>query len=605
MCVCALHRLRHFCCNGEGRALKQRVPRKCSPVLWGNISFDSWQTFIFQIYFPSRFYARKNGGIGATPDLWPVLCCQRQKHRKYRGFGFPRRKKHRYLGHILLRGFQKYARTPFIWWFFRGDKNAKTNCVATTTTRRKTKRKTNRKMRQQNTLPFSTLDKPISVFALQFPEASTEQCLEHAASKYVVRWLRPVVWQKPGYGAGRSAALSAFLNVDNLCGSHVPLDISVILDHCGPSLRTTRKNGSIREHQVTWWRCYNVSKTSCKFLAEDVTTYQECVGSNLKNMLQRIMRILQKIHDKKMPVPKRRTWKKINHCYNESGTYCKYLEENVATYQKRLANYLPEMLQRIKNVRAVAWRICYNVSWGFCKRYMTKKCQYQKDVLEKKSNHCYNESGTYCKYLEENVTTYQKRLANYLPEMLQRIKNVWAVAWRICYNVSWGFCKRYMTKKCQYQKDVLEKNKPLLQRIRNVLQVSWRKCCNVSKTSGKLLAGDVTTYQECVGSSLKNMLQRIMRILQKIHDKKMPVPKRRTWKKINHCYNESGTYCKYLEENVATYQKRLANYLPKMLLRIKNVWAVTWRICYNVSWGFCKRYMTKKTSTKKTYLKKN
>ena len=84
--VCALHRLRHFCCNGEGRALKQRVPRKCSPVLWGNISFDSWQTFIFQIYFPSRFYARKNGGIGATPDLWPVLCCQRQKHRKYRGF---------------------------------------------------------------------------------------------------------------------------------------------------------------------------------------------------------------------------------------------------------------------------------------------------------------------------------------------------------------------------------------------------------------------------------------------------------------------------------------------------------------------------------------
>ena len=34
---------------------------------------------------------------------------------------------------------------------------------------------------------------------------------------------------KPGYGAGRSAALSAFLNVDNLCGSHVPLDISVIL----------------------------------------------------------------------------------------------------------------------------------------------------------------------------------------------------------------------------------------------------------------------------------------------------------------------------------------------------------------------------------------
>ena len=276
VCVCALHRLRHFCCNGEGRALKQRVPRKCSPVSWGNISFDSWQTFIFQIYFPSRFYARKNGGIGATPDLWPVLCCQRQKHRKYRGFGFPRRKKHHYLGHILLRGFQKYAKTPFIWWFFRGDKNAKTNCVATTT-RRKTKRKTNRKMRQQNTLPFSTLDKPISVFALQFPETSTEQCLEQAASIYVVRWLQPVVWQKPGYGAGRSAALSAFLNVDNLCGSHVPLDISVILlwslwtklahhpqkrEHSGTSSYLMKMLQRVRNVlQITWPRCYNVSRT--------------------------------------------------------------------------------------------------------------------------------------------------------------------------------------------------------------------------------------------------------------------------------------------------------------------------------------------------------
>jgi hypothetical protein len=53
----------------------------------------------------------------------------------------------------LLRRFQKYAKTPFIWWFFQGDKNAKINCVAkATTTRRRTRRKTNTKMRQQNTL---------------------------------------------------------------------------------------------------------------------------------------------------------------------------------------------------------------------------------------------------------------------------------------------------------------------------------------------------------------------------------------------------------------------------------------------------------------------
>ena len=54
------------------------------------------------------------------------------------------------------------------------------------------------------------------------------------------------------------------------------------------------------------------------------------------------------------------------------------------------ASYLKKMLQRISNVLEVTWRRCYNVS------------------------------ATSCKLLEEDVTTYQERLANYLKKMLQR-----------------------------------------------------------------------------------------------------------------------------------------------------------------------------------------
>ena len=108
----------------------------------------------------------------------------------------------------------------------------------------------------------------------------------------------------------------------------------------------------------------------------------------------------------------------------------------------------------------------------------------------------------------------------------------------------------------------------MLQRIRNVLEVTWRRCYNVSGTSCKLLEEDVTTYQERLASCLKKMLQRIRNVLQV------------TWRR---CYNVSGTSCKLLEEDVTTYQERLASYLKKMLQRIRNVWLVTWRRCYNVS----------------------
>ena len=64
--------------------------------------------------------------------------------------------------------------------------------------------------------------------------------------------------------------------------------------------------------QVTWWRCDNVSGTSCKLLAEDFTTYQERLASYCT----------------------------CRRFYNISGTCWKSLEENVTTYQKHLASYL-------------------------------------------------------------------------------------------------------------------------------------------------------------------------------------------------------------------------------------------------------------------------
>ena len=134
--------------------------------------------------------------------------------------------------------------------------------------------------------------------------------------------------------------------------------------------------------QITWRRCYNVSGTNRKLLDEDVTTYQERLAG-------------------KLPV------------------------EDVTTYQERFASCLTKMLQRIRNILQVTWRRCYNVS------------------------------GTSCKLLDEDVTTYQERLASYLTKMLQCIRNVLQVAWRRCYNVAGN---RYWQRRPQDAPPAKKKN---------------------------------------------------------------------------------------------------------------------------------------------------
>ena len=191
--------------------------------------------------------------------------------------------------------------------------------------------------------------------------------------------------------------------------------------------------------------------TSRKLLEEDVTTYQQRLGSYLKKMLQRIRNVLQV------------TWRRR---YNVSATSCKLLEEDFTTYQERLASYLKKMLQRIRNVLQVIWRRCYKVSGTSCK-YLKKMLQRIRNVLQilEEDVTTYQEC---LQILEENVTTYQERLAN---------------TWRRCYNVSGTSCK-YLKK--------------MLQRIRNVLQI---------------LEEDVTTYQERLASYLQKILQRSRKLL--------------------------------------------------------------------------------------------
>jgi len=69
-----------------------------------------------------------------------------------------------------------------------------------------------------------------------------------------------------------------------------------------------------------------VSGTSCKVLDDDVTTYQERLASYWTKMLQ------------------------------VSGTSCKLLDEDVTMYQERLARYWTMMLQHIRNVLQITGR---------------------------------------------------------------------------------------------------------------------------------------------------------------------------------------------------------------------------------------------------------
>ena len=88
------------------------------------------------------------------------------------------------------------------------------------------------------------------------------------------------------------------------------------------------------------------------------------------------------------------TWRRYD---NESGTSWKLLEEDVTKYQERLASDLTEMLQHIR-IRLAS--------------YLTKTLRCIRNVLQVTSRRCYNVSGTSCKALQEDVTTYQERLAS-------------------------------------------------------------------------------------------------------------------------------------------------------------------------------------------------
>ena len=114
--------------------------------------------------------------------------------------------------------------------------------------------------------------------------------------------------------------------------------------------------------QVTW-RCYNVSRPSCR---------------SVEKMLQRIRNGLQST-----------CWKH----YNVAGNrYRQRRPRDAITPLPKtpLPRYLTKMLQCTMNMLQLTWRKCYNVS------------------------------GTSCTLLEEDVATYQERLATYLQKTLQR-----------------------------------------------------------------------------------------------------------------------------------------------------------------------------------------
>ena len=143
--------------------------------------------------------------------------------------------------------------------------------------------------------------------------------------------------------------------------------------------------------EVTWRKCYDVSRASWKLLEEDAMMYQERLGSYLKKMLRRFKSVLEV------------TWRR---CYDVSRASWKLLEEDVTTYQERLGSCLKKMLRRIKSVLEVPRRRRYDVSRASWK------------------------------LLEEDVTTYQERLGSYLKKMLRHIRSVLEATWRRRYDVS-------------------------------------------------------------------------------------------------------------------------------------------------------------------------
>ena len=127
-----------------------------------------------------------------------------------------------------------------------------------------------------------------------------------------------------------------------------------------------------------------------------------------------------------------------------------------------------------------------------------------------------NVSGTSGKLLEEEFTTYQERLANYiltddvttyqehlasyLKKLLQRIRKHPA-----------SYLKKMLLRSRNIWASYLKNS---LQHIRNILQITYRRCYNVSGTSCKLRTEDATTYQEHLACYLKKLFQRIRNVLQ-------------------------------------------------------------------------------------------
>ena len=103
-----------------------------------------------------------------------------------------------------------------------------------------------------------------------------------------------------------------------------------------------------------------------------------------------------------------------------SGTYFKWLDVDLGTYQEDFASYLRTILQRIRNVLQVTWRRRYNISGTSFKLLQdVKTCQ---DRLASYLQKIFRRIRNIFKLLECNVTTYQECLESDLQNMLQRMR---------------------------------------------------------------------------------------------------------------------------------------------------------------------------------------
>ena len=109
-------------------------------------------------------------------------CHQKQtKTRKYRGFGVPRRKQHRYLRCCLLSEYEKAAKTPPIWRFsatMRMRKNCRGNNNNNNSSSNKKEKKEKKKQKNKN------------------KHKDKKNKHKNATTRCVVRWLQAVAWKE-------------------------------------------------------------------------------------------------------------------------------------------------------------------------------------------------------------------------------------------------------------------------------------------------------------------------------------------------------------------------------------------------------------------------